>query len=88
MAEDVLENVPHRQFVFTIPKRLSLYFRYNRELPGNLIHTAWETVKEIYSEEIAMGEAFPGMIAEIQTFGDLINWHSHLFNSLFIIENR
>ncbi len=77
MTEDVLENVPHRQFVFTIPKRLRLYFRYNRELLGSLIHAAWETVNEIYSEEIVMGEAFPGMIAGIQTFGDLINWHPH-----------
>jgi len=78
LTDDVLAEVPHRQFVFTIPKRLRLYFRYNRELLGELVHAAWETVSEIYSEEVAVGEVFPAMIAGIQTFGDLINWHPHI----------
>jgi len=32
VAEDVCFCVPHRQFVFTIPKRLRIYFRYDRDL--------------------------------------------------------
>ncbi len=28
-AEELLEDVPHRQVVFTIPKRLRVYFRYD-----------------------------------------------------------
>ena len=78
LTDDVLMNVPHRQFVFTIPKRLRLFFRYDRSLLGELVHAAWEVVNEIYSEEIAFGEATSTMIAGIQTFGDLINWHPHI----------
>src|SRR3974377_513433 len=33
-AEQVCAQVPHRQLVFTIPKRLRLYFRFDRRLPG------------------------------------------------------
>ncbi len=75
MTEDVLENVSHRQSVFTIPKGLRLYFRYNRELLGNLIHAAWEPVNEIYSEEIVMREEFPGK-------WDTLNAVPHLYAEL------
>jgi len=30
VAEHVCAEVPHRQFVFTIPKRLRIYFRFER----------------------------------------------------------
>jgi hypothetical protein len=36
VAEHVCAEVPHRQFVFTIPKRLRLYFRFERRLLGDL----------------------------------------------------
>ena len=35
VREEVFAEVPHRQFVFTIPKRLRIYFRFNRELLGH-----------------------------------------------------
>ena len=69
LTDDVLMNVPHRQFVFTIPKRLRLYFRYDRSLLSELVHSAWEVVSEIYSEEIAFGEATPAMIAPMKRAG-------------------
>jgi hypothetical protein len=36
--------VPHRQFAFTIPKRLRLYFRFDRRLLGDLCRAAARTV--------------------------------------------
>ena len=32
----MLEDVPHRQVVFTIPKRLRVFLRYDRKLLGEL----------------------------------------------------
>ena len=32
IARDVCEAVPHRQFVFTVPKRLRIFFRFDRRL--------------------------------------------------------
>ena len=33
-GEELLEDVPHRQVVFTIPERLRVFFRYDRKLLG------------------------------------------------------
>ena len=74
----ILENVPHRQFVFTIPKRFRLYFRYNRTLLGKLRRAAWETVKEVYQVVLNVEDAIPVMVETIQSFGSLMNWNSHI----------
>ena len=38
VAQEVCAEVAHRRFVFTIPKRLRIYFRYDRSLLGELCH--------------------------------------------------
>ena len=48
VREEVFAPVPHRQFVFTIPKRLRIYFRFNRELLGQLPKIAYELIREVY----------------------------------------
>jgi hypothetical protein len=50
--EEVLAEVPHRQWVFTVPRRLRVYFRYDRSLLGKLCHAAWETVRYVYALEV------------------------------------
>jgi Transposase zinc-binding domain len=42
--QEVLEKVPHRQYVFTIPKMLRIYFKYDRKLLGKLSQCAYQTV--------------------------------------------
>jgi hypothetical protein len=49
---EVLAEVPHRQWVFTIPKRLRVYFRYDRKLLGKLCRAAYDTVCDVYALEI------------------------------------
>ncbi len=44
-TEELLEEVPHRQVVFTIPKRLRIYFRYDRKLLGELAGCAWRATR-------------------------------------------
>ncbi|MHC4588814.1 MAG: hypothetical protein ACYTAQ_05625 [Planctomycetota bacterium] len=41
----------HRQFVFTVPKRLRIFFRFDRRLLGELPRLAWQTVLEVYRAE-------------------------------------
>ena len=36
LAEEVLLNLPHRQFVFTYPKCLRVFFRHDRKLFGEV----------------------------------------------------
>ena len=45
VAEEVCLPVPHRQLVFTIPKRLRVHARYDRRLLGALARAAWECVR-------------------------------------------
>jgi ribosomal protein S27E len=77
MRETLLLDVPHRQVVFTIPKMLRIFFKYNRRLLGELCRLALRSLTRYF--EVVTGSALtPGVIAAIQTFGDRINLHPHL----------
>ena len=39
--EEVLQPVPHRQWVFSIPKRLRPFFLYDRSFLGKMSQCAW-----------------------------------------------
>jgi hypothetical protein len=77
MRETLLLDVHHRQVVFTIPKMLRLFFKYNRKLLGSLCRLALRSLTR-YFEVTTGSELMPGVIAAIQTFGDRINFHPHL----------
>ncbi len=78
IADNICAPVPHRQFVFTMPKRFRLYFRYNRDLLRKLPALAWETTIEVIRTVLDRDDVVPGMVAAIQTHGQLSNWHPHL----------
>jgi len=78
LAEDVLEEVGHAQWVFVIPKMLRPYFLHHRELLGGLARAGWETVLELMVAEVGGATFRPGMVAVVQTSGDLGNWQPHL----------
>ena len=77
MRETLLLDVPHRQIVFTVPKMLRIFFKYNRRLLGLLCRLALRSLTG-YFEAASGSELRPGVIAAIQTFGDRINFHPHL----------
>jgi len=77
MQEELLLDVPHRQVVFTIPKMLRIFFKYNRRLLGELCRCALRSLTR-YFEVTTGSELMPGVIAAIQTFGARINLHPHL----------
>ena len=77
MREELLLDVPHRQVVFTIPKMLRIFFKFNRRLLGELCCCALRSMAR-YFEIVTKSELMPGVIAAIQTFGDRINFHPHL----------
>ena len=78
LRNEVFADVPQRQWVFTIPKRLRVYFRFTRSLLGKLCKAAYDTVREIMLIEIGEEDYLPAMVGAIQTFGDLSHWHSHV----------
>ena len=78
LCEEVLKDVPHRHFVFSIPKILRRYFLYDRKLLSDLTRCAWETLKEFFQEAVPEEDAVPGAVIAIHTFGDFLGWHPHL----------
>jgi hypothetical protein len=78
VTEEVLAPVPHRQYVFTIPKMLRGYFRKDRRLLGKLSQCAVDALKILFRAACKDQRAAPGIIIAIQTYGDLVNFHPHL----------
>jgi len=51
LHENVLEDVPNRHVVLTIPKRLRGYFRYDRKLNTVLFQAAWGSISAVLGIE-------------------------------------
>ena len=77
LKDELLENVGHCLWTFTIPKMLRPYFVYRRELLGDLVRLAYETIKELMVEAVGDDKARPGVIAVPQTFGSVLNAQAH-----------
>jgi len=68
--------VPHRQYVFTLPRLLRLIFGRRRAWLGELCRIAARLLVDAYAE--AAPGARPGLILFVQTFGDLANFNPHV----------
>ena len=79
LCEKILAPVPHRHFVFTIPKALRGLFERERKLLGILARSAFLSVKQCFQAVLRQHDAIPGMVASIQTFGSYAaNFHPHV----------
>lgn len=86
LCEEVLKAVPHRHFVFSIPKILRKYLLYDRKLLSGLSRCGWGTLKvffqETFTEEGAVSVEDPGpvggAVVAIQSFGDFLGFNPHL----------
>jgi hypothetical protein len=74
----VLKNVPHRHFVFSIPKIIRIYFLFDRALLKELARIAWEVLSCYYKNALNKEGAVPAAICSIQTFGDMLGYNPHL----------
>ncbi|MFQ5950084.1 MAG: transposase zinc-binding domain-containing protein [Nitrospiria bacterium] len=78
LCQEVIKVVPHRHFVFSIPKILRRYFLYNRTLLSELSRCAWESLKLFFQEAVPKKDAVPAAVIAIQTFGDFLGFNPHL----------
>ena len=72
------EDVGHCLWTFTIPKMLRVFFLHHRELLGCLCRAGWEVVSELMASAIGDPTFRPGMVAVVQTHGDMLGWHPHV----------
>jgi len=75
---NVLKNVPHRHFVFSIPKIIRIYFLFDRTLLKELARIAWEVLSAYYKNAAGKNGVAPAAICSIQTFGDMLGFNPHL----------
>ncbi len=78
---EILQEVPHRQLVWTIPKVLRPTFRRDRKLLGELSRAAWRSLCQYFGHALGF-DSVPAAIFAIQTYGDQLNWHPHLHSLL------
>jgi len=79
MIEEVVAEVGHAQWVFTVPKMLRPCFLHHRELLGKLSRAAWQTVAEMV--DVAAGSEVsvrPGMVTVIQTARSDLGFSPHI----------
>ena len=76
VEENVLAPVPHRQYVFTLPRLVRHIFARRRIWLGELCRIAERLLSHSYAEALPRGR--PALILFVQTFGDLINFNPHL----------
>ena len=75
IAHTVCHEVPHRQFVFTMPRPLRGIFRKRRHL---LFRTAIECLRDWFRTRLDLPDGQLAAIAAVQTFGDYLVFHPHL----------
>ncbi len=79
LKNTILYPIPHRQYVFSIPIMLRVYFKHERELLTKLCHCAYESLLIFLRNAIGLTEGVPGVVMSIQTFGDYPDrFHPHL----------
>ncbi|MHB8278917.1 MAG: hypothetical protein ACYDIA_14865 [Candidatus Humimicrobiaceae bacterium] len=64
-CSNVLKNVPHRHFVFSIPKIIRIYFLFNRGLLKELAKIAWEVFSLYYKNSVRKDNTMPAAVASI-----------------------
>ncbi len=78
LYDTVLEKVPHRHCGFTLPKRLRVFFRYDRDLNTILFRAAAEAVRTVLGSD---GNT-PAVVLTLQTAGEALNFNPHLHGLL------
>ncbi len=67
LEETLLADVPHRQVVLAVPKRLRPYLLYNRALLGDLSRVAARTITAFIRTTVGEPGLSVGIVASIQT---------------------
>ena len=78
LEEELFRSVPHRHWVWSVPKMLRLHFLYHRKLLPKLCRCAWESLTMFLQEVLDRKDVFPGGILVPQTFGGMANWNPHV----------
>jgi diadenosine tetraphosphate (Ap4A) HIT family hydrolase len=75
--DELLPEVPHRQWVLVIPKRLRYFVHRDKRLPGELSRILAMQLNHFYERKAVKG-AVPAQFHVVQRFGSKVNLHVHV----------
>ena len=82
LSKRLLLRLPHRQFVFSFPKALRVFFKYNRRLFCAVSRLLFAIVQSFYNEAAGNKVRTAAVIA-YQSSGDLLRFNPH-FHALIL----
>jgi len=82
MNEQLLLRLPHKQFVFTLPKVLRVFFRHDRRLHGEICRFIYRLVLD-FATTAAGKPIRTAAVVVLQTAGAFSRWNPH-WHSLFL----
>ena len=82
LDEQLLLALPHRQFVFTLPKALRVFLRHDQRLFADLARLIFNLIAEFYSTAAGKPISTAAVVA-YQPFGDSLRFNPH-FHALIL----
>jgi len=76
MVNDVLLLLPHRQYVFSLPKCLRVFFKHDRKLFGEVSRLIFQMIQSFYNEAAGKNIRTASVIS-FQTAGDFLRFNFH-----------
>ena len=76
LEDNVLAPVPHRQYVFSLPRLIRPFFRYRRRYLGELCRVVAALLKAGFKAMAPHRQ--PAFVLYVQTFGDLLTFNPHI----------
>ncbi len=77
LVEEILAEVTHRQWVFSVPKRIRPFFRHDPTLLGQLSRLSAKVLTDFFSEAIGPTDMKPGIVSVLQTFNSDLTYNPH-----------
>ena len=75
LEHEILLKLPHNHAIFTVPKRIRPYFRFDRTNLSILYQAAWQAWTACVSEVCPTGKT--GSVMALHSAGDSLSWHPH-----------
>ncbi len=76
--EELLADVPYRQWVLVLPKRLRWFVHRDARLPGEISRLLALALTDFYVQRcVAPKDAAPAQLHVLQRFGSSVNLHLH-----------
>ncbi len=91
-APQLLLTLPHRQFVFSIPKALRIFFRHDQKLFASVSSLIFSLIRQFYRLAAGSPLLATSAIVAFQPFGDFLrpnaHWHALVLEGGFSPDGR